>query len=393
MKIEQINPAELAPADYNPRRIEEHQAAALRRSLDRWGFVEPIIANRRTGLVVGGHQRLNAALALALPTVPVHWVDLDESAEKALNIALNKISGDWDEAKLSELLADLERGGQDLEDLGFDADELDDLLEGYGDSATLQGDPDDMPEPPAEPITKPGDVWVLGRHRLICGDSTDPEVVAKLMGEEPVEVMLTDPPYCSGGFQEAGRHVGSIGTTANATIANDKLSTRGYLALMGKVIRGFRPSELYMFTDWRQWVNLYDCVESSGLQVRSMIVWDKGTPGMGRGWRAQHELMMFAVGGALKIELSDGAGNVVQMPRTGNPDHPTQKPVELIAKVMQVSRWAKNFVDPFAGSGTAIVAAEQEGRRCFGVELSPAFCDVAVRRWQDATGQQAVLEG
>jgi len=126
--VEQVNPAELLPADYNPRQIDEHQMSALKRSIDRWGFVEPVIVNKRSGVIVGGHQRTAAALELALETVPVTYVDLDDDAEKALNIALNKIAGDWDEDKLQELLAELEQGGQELEALGFGGSEIEALL-------------------------------------------------------------------------------------------------------------------------------------------------------------------------------------------------------------------------------------------------------------------------
>ena len=164
MKVEQIDPAKLVPAEYNPRTISNHQAEALKRSLDRWGFVEPIVANKRSGNIIGGHQRVDAALALAVAKVPVHWVDLDEDSEKALNIALNKISGDWDDELLAQLLTDLEKTGQELADLGFDPDELQAIIDAAAPTPELMGDLDEIPEPPAEPITQPGDLWLLGAY-------------------------------------------------------------------------------------------------------------------------------------------------------------------------------------------------------------------------------------
>ena len=212
MIIEKIAPAKLVGADYNPREIEPHQLEALKRSIDRWGFVEPVIVNKRTGLIVGGHQRTKAAIELAIEEVPVTYVDLDDDAEKALNIALNKIAGDWDEQKLSDLLADLEKGGQDLEDLGFESGEIDELLKDLeGESAQLEGDLDEIPEAPAEPITQPGDLWQLGGHRLLCGDSTKAEDVARLMGGAKADAVISDPPYgmnytgCGDGVQPGMR--------------------------------------------------------------------------------------------------------------------------------------------------------------------------------------------
>ena len=206
MDIEQRDPAELVPADYNPRQIDNHQLEALKRSLDRWGFVEPVVMNKRTGRIVGGHQRVKAALALAVPEVPTVWVDIDEEGEKALNIALNQISGDWREDKLALLLDELQGKGQSLEDLGFAQDRLDDLLAELRQGPELQGDLDEVPEPPAEPITQPGDLWQLGEHRLLCGDSTKAEDVARLMDGEKAQMLLTDPPY---NVEYEGNHIQS----------------------------------------------------------------------------------------------------------------------------------------------------------------------------------------
>lgn len=186
LKIEHINPALLVPADYNPRQITDHQLEALKRSLNRWGFVQPVIINERTGKIVGGHQRVTAALELAFETVPVVRMTLDEAAEKALNIALNKISGQWDKDKLADLLTELDADGWDLPDLGFDDLELDDLIdaEDEGDNE-FEGDPDAIPEPPAKPITQPGDLWLLAPFYECeaCGKTFTYEQ-GQAMGEE-----------------------------------------------------------------------------------------------------------------------------------------------------------------------------------------------------------------
>ena len=208
----------------------------------------------------------------------------------------------------------------------------------------------------------------------------------------PPDLLLTDPPYCSGGFQESGKSAGSIGTTAKPKqIANDRLSTRGYKALLKEAIRKSGVSFLYCFTDWRMWLNLFDVVESENYGVRHMIVWDKGTPGMGRGWRSQHELIMWATKMTPPYNRKyGGAGNVIQAQRTGNTHNATQKPVSVVGELISNTPFAQVIYDPFAGSGTTILAADQHDRRCLAIDLDPACCDVAVERWEDFTGQKAI---
>ena len=176
-------------------------------------------------------------------------------------------------------------------------------------------------------------------------------------------------------------------------MVNDRLSTRGYQALI-KASFSLAPVRFaYCFTDWRMWANLYDVVESCGLGVRSMIVWDKGTPGMGRGWRSQHELIMWACKETPPFNKNHSArGNVLAAARTGNVDHTTQKPVDLIDALLDNVPFVETVYDPFAGSGTTVIAAERQGRACYAMEIDPGYCDVVVDRWQDATGEKAVLD-
>ncbi len=192
MEIHQLDPAGLIPADYNPRTIADHQMRALKNSLTRWGFIEPVILNEKTGRIVGGHQRVQAALELALPEVPVVKVELDETQEKALNIALNKISGDWDHDLLATLLRELQEEDFEMDDLGFDETELDELLEANFDEeeeeeeeTQLSGDLDAIPEAPKEPITQPGDMWFFSPY-FICEkcDKRFSYEEGKAMGEE-----------------------------------------------------------------------------------------------------------------------------------------------------------------------------------------------------------------
>ena len=396
MIIEKIAPAKLVGADYNPREIEPHQLEALKRSIDRWGFVEPVIVNKRTGLIVGGHQRTKAAIELAIEEVPVTYVDLDDDAEKALNIALNKIAGDWDEQKLSDLLADLEKSGQDLEDLGFDASELDDLLdELQGGAVELQGDLDEIPEAPADPITQPGDLWQLGEHRLLCGDSTNAEDVARLMDGETADLCFTDPPY---GIEYSGtwRGVSSkdFGGQNTGKVENDHLADwREAFDLMGS-------SVAYVWHDHRFSSVVAESLEAAGYEVKQQIVWKKPFGVMSRqDYNWQHECAWYAIKkghkhlwAGDKKQTTVWEATIPNHPMAPDDDsrtlHPTQKPVAL-AVVAIKNHKSQNVLDMFCGSGTTIIAAEQTGRKCYAMELSPAYCDVAVKRWEQATGRKA----
>ena len=420
MKIQQIDPAKLTPADYNPRKISDHQAEALKRSLDRWGFVEPIVANKRTGHIVGGHQRLDGALALALPKVPVHWIDVDESSEKALNIALNKISGDWDEDLLGKLLADLERDGQDLEDLGFDADELQAIIDAAMPEPELQGDLDAIPEPPAEPITQPGDLWQLGEHRLLCGDSTKAEDVAKLMSGAKADLCFTSPPYGQQrDYDEAsdvsdwdGLMQGVFGALADAMADDGQV-----LVNLGLIHKG--GEWLPYWDGWIEWMR------GQGFKRFGFYVWDQGPgmPGANHGRLASSHEFVFHFcktpkpsvewrecklagqqSGAGAQRKKDGtvsantAGliashkvndSVLRVTRAmgGVEGHPAPFPVDLAAEAIR--SWPGVVFEPFSGSGTTILAAEQEGSQAYAMEISPAYCDVAVKRWEQATGRKA----
>jgi len=288
---------------------------------------------------------------------------------------------EWD---AEQLLADV-NAGVDLAAM-FKADEIAELLAGVKGGAEADAEPqvDQAEELNKKWQVKPGDLWRIGPHRLLCGDSTKAADVARVMGGEGADCVLTDPPYCSGGFQESGKKSGSIGTRGDTMIANDTLSTRGYIALMKSVLGHTNAGVAYIFTDWRMWVNLFDICESSGFGVRNMIVWDKGTPGMGRGWRSQHELVLAAMRVTQPFDPHKAQGNVIQSQRTGNVLHPTEKPADLLAKILDVTDMARVIYDPFAGSGTTLVACENLGRKCRAVEISPAYCAVILERMAQA---------
>lgn len=393
-----------------PRNPKQHDLGALHASLDRFGFVAPILIDDATGRIVAGHGRLDALQQLkasgAAPPdrvrvagdrwlVPViRGVAFASPLEaESYLVADNQttILGGWDEARLAELLADL-AAQQALAGTGFDQDAVDELLREVGrtNGMNTMEDPgpqmDRAAELQQEWQTATGQLWTIRSatgttHRLLCGDCTREQDVARLMDGARPDAVLTDPPYCSGGFQEAGRRSGSVGTDAeHRKITNDTLSTRGYVSLMKNALGLANAGICYVFTDWRMWVNLFDVVESSGFGVRNMIVWDKGTPGMGVGWRAQHELIMFASRDSRGFNNKLAVGNVIQCGRTGNIHHTTEKPVELLRTLLRVADFARIVYDPFAGSGSTILAAEAEGRTALAMEVEPDYAAATLER-------------
>jgi len=372
--------ADLVPWDENPRHNDD-AVDEVAGSIQRFGFAAPIIARRADSMVIAGHTRLKAAHKLGINKVPVRWMDLDPAEARLLALADNKLNerAAWDDDTLAAVLEALNAEGADLDGLGWNSDEIDALI------ATI--DPVELPEdiepaePPRVPDSRPGEVYELGPHRLVCGDSTDPTTIAALFGDEHADIILTDPPYCSGGFQESGKAGGSVGTRGTEMIARDTLSSRGYQALMRQVLTVFPVGIVYAFTDWRMWISLFDVAESCGFGVRNMIVWDKGSPGMGVGWRMQHELVLVGVKVKSPFDPHKAQGNVIQAKRTGNVNHATEKPVDLLEKIIEVNDFAEIVADPFAGSGSTLIACARSGRAARLVELDPRYCDVIRDRW------------
>lgn len=321
-----------------------------------------IIAVRRSDLK--GKRRTRAALLDNAPNAP------EANPEY------------WDAQVIGELAAS-ERA---LLDGVLRDNELAALFNGAGGATTNDADAraDKAAELQEKWGVERGDLWTVGQHRLFCDDCTVRENVAQAMGGEKVSMMFSDPPYCSGGFQESGKAAGSWGE-----IASDNLSTRGYIALITKSLAAAQPQAAYLFTDWRMWIPLYDLVESSGLAVRSMIVWDKGTPGLGALWRTQHELVMFASrSGGKRIKGIPAIGNVLSVQRSGNTNHYTEKPVELLQRIIDndaaSARGKCVIYDGFVGSGSTMIAGENLGRPVYGIEVEPVVCAVVLQRMADA---------
>ena len=401
-----VDVAKLVPNPKNPNQHPDNQIQLLGRIIRQAGWRQPITVSKRSGFIVKGHGRLAAALLEGMKEAPVDYQNYTTEAEEYADlVADNRIAelAETDNKLLADIFAEIDTGEIPMELTGYTEDEVEGLVTAL--SEALHNDlnePDEIPETPEpeETVTQKGDLWILGRHRVVCGDATsEPDRELLLDGAHP-EILLTDPPYCSGGFQESGKVTGSIGTKqsdgkggySTPTISSDNLSTRGYQVLMKAVLGAADVKVAYLFTDWRMWVYLFDLVEGSGLGVRNMIVWNKKSPGMGNGWRAQHELVMFAHRTKPKWDNHKGYGNVLEATRSGNELHPTQKPVEILEKLLDNTDWAKGVLDPFGGSGTTLIAAESAGQPAYLMEMEPRFVDVIVRRYIKATGKTSGIE-
>jgi len=392
MRIEKVSINDICPAAYNPRRNlqpGDSDYAKLKRSIQEFDMVEPLVWNKRTGNLVSGHQRLKILRELGWEQVEVSVVDIDSTREKALNVALNKISGEWDDAKLQDLFEELDALDFDLELTGFDEEELQELMGRLEEEGEVEED--EAPEPPDEAITNPGDIWILGRHRVMCGDSTAPQDVKSLLGDQKM-ITVTDPPYAveynrtqaeRGGDEEvhAPFHEGSV--------ADDFLTFLGHLP--GEVLIMTYPVDRHFFA-------LAEAFRKTRWQLRKELVWVKNHFSFwpGAKYQQQHEPILICAreGAALNSKVPSNESTVQNFPKeTAHKEHPTQKPVELFAKM--INHHADNggkVYDPFLGSGTTLVAAEQLGAACYGMEIKPRYVDVTVERWENLTGETAELE-
>lgn len=401
-----VDVTKLVPNPKNPNQHPDNQIQLLGRIIRQAGWRQPITVSKRSGFIVKCHGRLAAALLEGMKEAPVDYQNYTTEAEEYADlVADNRIAelAETDNKLLADIFAEIDTGEIPMELTGYTEDEVEGLVTAL--SEALHNDlnePDEIPETPEpeETVTQKGDLWILGRHRVVCGDATSERDRELLLDGAHPEILLTDPPYCSGGFQESGKVTGSIGSKQSdgkggyttPTISSDNLSTRGYQVLMKAVLGAADVKVAYLFTDWRMWVYLFDLVEGSGLGVRNMIVWNKKSPGMGNGWRAQHELVMFAHRTKPKWDNHKGYGNVLEATRSGNELHPTQKPVEILEKLLDNTDWAEGVLDPFGGSGTTLIAAESAGQPAYLMEMEPRFVDVIVRRYIKSTGKTSGIE-
>ena len=385
MLIEKKNTADLLPADYNPRKDlkpGDAEYEKLKRSIEQFGYVEPVIWNKTTGRVVGGHQRLKVLIDMGMTEVDCVVVELTEDKEKALNIALNKISGDWDKDKLALLIADLQGADFDVSLTGFEPAELDDLLNISADAKDDDFDVGAELEKPT--FSKSGDIWTLGRHRLICGDSTKAETYDFLMGSTKANLVITDPPYNV-------NYEGSAGKIKNDNMASEKFFDFLFDAFsnMEKVMAD--DASIYVFHADTEGLNFRKAFDAAGFYLSGCCIWKKQSLVLGRSpYQWQHEPCLYGWKKKGKHQWYTGRKESTiwefDKPKK-NGDHPTMKPVPLLAYPIQNSSMANSIVlDPFGGSGSTLIACEQTDRICCTIELDEKFCDVIVRRYIEQVG-------
>ncbi len=413
----------LRPMPGNPRRHSAAQLAKLEASILAYGFAAPILVDE-SGEIVAGEARWLAARAVGVAEVPVYVLDgLTAPERAALRLADNRIALDatWDEQLLADALRGLEAASMDLTLPGFDEAEIAALLDPP--APDDDGRADLNAPPPAEPETRLGDVWLLGAHRLICGDSTSDETLARLFadtrpaavalitdppygmsyegGRSKVAAIVTDPPYgmSFGKGKEAGSTPKGALVKAHGMILNDDLQGDALVDLVANALAaGLRAAAaecaLYVCFTWRTWIEFETALRRAGRKPAACIVWDKGSIGLGfQHYRPQHEFMFYSAGARWFGGNAESDVWTLSRGATGEYVHPTQKPVSLIERAIANStRVGDAVLDLFGGSGSTLIACERLGRAARLVELDPKYCDAIVRRWETFTGRTATRE-
>ena len=441
MNIEKRSIKDLKPAEYNPRKAltpEDAEYQKIKRSIETFGYIDPIIINN-DGTIIGGHQRYSVLSELGYTEIDVVVLDLNKEDEKALNVALNKISGEWDNLKLRDLLVELDLGDYDISLTGFDNQELEDLIELTDFEPEVSEDEFDADEAyndstANEPLVKQGEVWQLGRHRLMCGDSTDINDVQKLMGGEMMDLIITDPPY-NVNYEEKAAALNKYRTNNNGAMAieNDVMGEGAFFEFL---LRAFSNMEVFMREGAAIYVFHADiegftfrhAFDAAGLKLSQVLIWEKNNFVLGRqDYQWRHEPILYGwKEGAGHYFINDRTQDTVileddvdfdSMKKTelvqyikdlmhrysdlttvlfekkpmSSSMHPTMKPLELIAKLMKnSSKKGWNVGDLFGGSGSTLMAAEQLGRNAYMMEYDEHYASVIIKRWEDFTGQQAV---
>jgi DNA modification methylase len=387
MKIEKIKIEKLNPAEYNPRKDlkpGDPEYEKLKNSILTFGYVEPVLWNKRTGNIIGGHQRYKVLVELGEKEIDCVVVDMDSENEKALNIALNKVSGDWDKDKLMLLIEDLQGVDFDVSLTGFDPAEIDDL---FKDSLkdNIKEDDFDVEEELKKPaISKLGDLWLLGKHRLICGDSTNSKTYEDLMDGKLANLTITDPPY----------NVNYEGTAGK--IKNDNMGNQAFYDFLLASFQGMetvmaKDASIYVFHADTEGLNFRKAFSDAGFYLSGTCIWKKQSLVLGRSpYQWQHEPVLFGWKKKGKHNwYSDRKQTTIwefEKPKK-NKDHPTMKPVALVAYPILNSSLTNCIVlDPFGGSGSTLIACEQTDRICHMIELDEKYADVIVKRYIEQVG-------
>lgn len=377
LEIEYKKIDDLIPYINNSRTHSPEQVTQIAASIKEFGWTNPILLDGENG-IIAGHGRIQAAKMLHQDEVPTIQLDgLTEAQKKAYIIADNKLAmnAGWDSELLGIEIMDLREAGFDINLLGFDENELKEFEK----AEQIEGltDEDAVPDLPNEPKTKLGDIYQLGNHRLMCGDSTSIDAIDKLMDGNNVDLIFTDPPYNVAFNGRSGKH---------DVIMNDDLSENDFNSFIDDVcntIKAINPKAYYIWCNW----NFYGILQEK-LEYKTCIVWAKNVFGLGQGYRHQHEFCLF--NGKID-EVIKNESDLWEIKKDTNYVHPTQKPVALSIRAFGNHIKLLNVLDMFGGSGSTLIGAEQTGRKAFLMELDPKYCDVIVQRWEEFTGKKAEL--
>ena len=387
MLMEKKKTADLLPADYNPRKDlkpGDPEYEKLKRSMETFGLVQPVIWNKTTGRVVGGHQRLKVLIDMGITETECVIVELDEDSEKALNIALNKIGGDWDKDKLTLLLSELQESDFGISLTGFDMAEYDALCKDTLKAEIKDDDYDVETELKKPSFSRKGDRWTLGKHTLICGDSTKAETFENLMKGIKANLVLTDPPYNV-------NYEGSAGKIKNDNMEDEKFYSFLLDAFVNMESAMADDASIYVFHADTEGLNFRKAFQDAGFYLSGTCIWKKQSLVLGRSpYQWQHEPVLFGWKKKGKHQWYTGRKESTiwefDKPKK-NGDHPTMKPIPLLAyPIMNSSMTNSVVLDPFGGSGSTLIACEQSDRICYTIELDEKFCDVIVNRYIELVG-------
>ena len=413
LRMEMVNVSALRVASRQVRRRDAIQAAKLKASIERYGIVKPILINERYE-VIEGHGVLEAAQLLGVEKVPVVFIDyLDVMQQRKLRLVLNRSAetGAWDFDLLRLEFEELIELGDDLSDIGFDEPEIDALLLEVVDNGAQTAGAEEATLPAGQRVSRPGDIWRVGRHRLLQGDARDPLSYAQLMRPgEAARLVLTDVPY----NVRLGGHVTSNGDHREFAMAAGEMSPTDFAAFLRDVLAAPLPHVVdgglvASYIDWRSVDILIGCGRELGLDLLNLVVWAKSNAGQGSLWRSQHELLPFFKKGSAahvnNVELGRhgrwrsnvwnyaGGSSLGSDAREGLAFHPTVKSRAMLEDaLLDVTNRDEIVIDPFVGSGSTFLAAETTGRVCRAIEIDGQYCDVVICRWQDLTGETVVLE-
>ena len=378
--------SKLNPAEYNPRKqlkSGDKEYESIKQSIEEFGFADPVVVNSDM-TIIGGHQRLTVAAALGYTEIPCAIVDVDKTQEKALNIALNKITGEWNKELLADLIKELQDADFDMGKTGFEPPEIEQLFNSVHDKKITEDDFDIDAELQKPCVAKTGDIWLLGKHRVICGDSILPETYERLMDKVRANMVLTDPPYNVNVEETAGK------------IKNDNMADEDFYKFLFAAFVNMEQSmeadaSIYVFHADTQGLNFRKAFTDAGFYLSGCCIWKKNALVLGRSpYQWQHEPCLFGWKKDGKHQwYSDRKQTTIweyDRPKSSK-EHPTMKPIALMAYPIQNSCMSNCIVlDPFLGSGSTLIACEQTGRICYGIELDEKFVDVIVNRYIEQRG-------